>query len=413
MQQQLLRSRRVATGIKVSQIMVPLSIRQRSLRLAWHGADRAGAMRLSFIYTGTAPCSLQLVWGMQQGAVKRLENRLNRQDARQDGGRRNSFSGRRRKRVGLRGWFSDRFGAKYTALESRETGTYAGSEIPCLDAHLLGSGGDALSEGRGVGFGETTTTSRPAGLAIFAEGDCCGMTEWFELPPGRDCVFEQEVWEKYERSGGGAGGGAPPRLAQLPHTRHADLDTRHAGRPAVHRHRQPLTFEPDACHVGHVSEGLDREEDGGGARRSTTTALVQEGRMERKGRGVRGAGGGLLDGEGREGVEVEVTEDVGGNRESGGGGAGERERERLFPLVMLVRVDDVVVAMGGRADMRGCGEAREHVKHLVFVLPSPPSPRLVQVIAFICSMHPCVQSHTNGACDHTRESLCVCERGRA
>jgi hypothetical protein len=402
MQQQLLRSRRVATGIKVSQIMVPLSIKQRSVRLAWHGADRAGGMRLSFIYTGTAPCSLQVLWGMEQGAVKRLSDRLNRQDQRH-GDRRSSFSGRRRKRVGLRGWFSDGFGAKYTALESRETGTYAGSEIPCLDAHLLGSGGDALSEGRGVGFGETTTTSRPAGLAIFAESDCCGMSEWFELPPGRDCVFEQEVWE---RSGGGAGG-APPRLAQLPHTRHAELYTCHAERPAAHRHRQPLTFEPDACHVGHVSEGGDGEEDGGGARPSTTTAHVLEGRMERKGRGVRGEGGALLDGQGREGVEVESREHVGGNRGSGGGGGGERERERLFPLVMLVRVDDVVVAMGREPDTRGCGEAREQVKHLVFVLPSPPSPRLVQVIACICSMHPCVQSRTYSACEHTRESLCV------
>jgi uncharacterized membrane protein len=103
--------------------------------------------------------------------------------------------------------------------------------------------------------------------------------------------------------------------------------------------------------------------------------------MERNGSGVRVDGGALLDGKGREGVEVEGREDVGGNRGSGGGGGGERERERLFPLVMLVRVDDVVVAMGREPDMRGCGEAREQVKHLVFVLSSPPSPRLVQVIA--------------------------------
>jgi hypothetical protein len=80
--------------------------------------------------------------------------------------------------------------------------------------------------------------------------------------------------------------------------------------------------------------------------------------MERKGRGVRGEGGALLDGQGREGVEVESREHVRGNRGSGGGGGGERERERLFPLVMLVRVDAGVVAMGREPDTRGCGEAR-------------------------------------------------------
>ena len=185
-QQQLLRARRVSAGIAVSHIQVP--IMQKEMRLStFANADGNSMMRISLSYSGVAACKVQLFWGMEQGAVVRLLSRLN-DDSHQteNRNRRSLFPGRTRKRWG---WF----GAKYTALaavESREASEgSADTEMQCMDGHLLGAS-------------RRCVLARPRSLDLFAAHECCGMSEPFPLPAGRDVVFNKDVPLKAHRERG-------------------------------------------------------------------------------------------------------------------------------------------------------------------------------------------------------------------
>lgn len=162
MQQQLLRSRRISTGMSVPHIMVPWSVKHKSVKFS--DPHTEGAISISFVYTGTTLCTAQIFCGMEKGAVKRLLNRLNQQhDHRENGATRSSFMGRGRKRFG---WF----GTRYTAVE---TGGVSAEMPPFLgDASCYLSG-----EGWGIGGGEEAGGWSP----LFSEKECCGTSEIFEM----------------------------------------------------------------------------------------------------------------------------------------------------------------------------------------------------------------------------------------
>lgn len=167
MQQQLLRSSRKCRGANVSQVVVPWSFLPNSIRSSDSRVQDDGTHELgiSFTYTATARCNLQLLWGMEHGAMERLMVRVNRQQERRGEKQKTmSFLATRRKRCG---WF----GARYTAVDSRDT-VGIGTEMNRLER--------ASEEGNVCASMD----------ALFPASEYCGMSEASEVAPGRDCVLE-------------------------------------------------------------------------------------------------------------------------------------------------------------------------------------------------------------------------------
>lgn len=175
MRQQLLRARRVSAGVAVSQIQVPLVIKD-ILCSAHAGADGRRTLRICFDYTGTVACSAQLFWGMEQGAVQRLVRRLNF-----------PASDRRRGRPAGRSLLTllrqktPSFRNRYTAVENRET--------------VEGKGEGFLLEAS-VGF-----FSEGSRGALFPDHECAGISEPFAVPAGRDRVEKELNLTTRERVG--------------------------------------------------------------------------------------------------------------------------------------------------------------------------------------------------------------------
>ena len=166
MQQQLLRSSRKCSGISVSSVAVPWSFLPNSIRFSDSDArdERTRELGISFSYSATVRSTLQVFWGVEHGAVERLRARVNRQhELRRDHQKPTSFMGTRRKRCG---WF----GARYTAVDSRDT---------------AGSGTETLRAAESL----LARTESPS-AALFPPWECCGMSEPFHLASGRDCAFE-------------------------------------------------------------------------------------------------------------------------------------------------------------------------------------------------------------------------------
>jgi hypothetical protein len=165
LQQQILRSSRKCRGIAVSQVHVPWRLKPNSIRVVkWD----EGELDISLRYTATVGGTLQLFWGMEHAALERFVARFNRRHELAGDNRKkpSALPSRRRKRCG---WF----GARYTAVESREGGT----EMLDLDGPVAG----------------TSTISSEGADALFPHWECRGWTEPVVVSPGTDSTFAMHV----------------------------------------------------------------------------------------------------------------------------------------------------------------------------------------------------------------------------